>query len=245
MKLHQVVAILGEKKSRAQSELTKSHHMLQKEDLLKGIARTYRPKDDDGERIPSEQKNIQYTVAQGIAAARGALTEMFDMVATQDAGNRDAAADVVVDGKVVLAAVPATTLIFLEKQLTDLRTFVEKLPTLDPAYAWTYDATAGCYVSNDAETVRSKKVYRNHVLHEATKEHPAQVQVYTEDVPVGYWTTRNFSGAIPLDERSIMLSRVRKLREAVVLAREEANRAEVSEQKIGEVVLGFVFGKSA
>lgn len=41
------------------------------------------------------------------------------------------------------------------------------------------------------------QVPRNHVKAEATDKHPAQVEVYHEDVPVGYWTTVKFSGALP------------------------------------------------
>jgi len=58
---------------------------------------------------------------------------MFDIVATQDWANCQAVADVVVDDQVILAQVPFTHLLFLEKQLLDIQTLVEKLPVLDPA----------------------------------------------------------------------------------------------------------------
>jgi len=84
-------------------------------------------------------------------------------------------------------------------------------------------------------------VPKNHVKYEATKEHPAQVEMYMEDVWVGTWTTTKFSGAIPVATRNAMLERVRKLTDAVKTAREEANGLEVRGQKVGAAVLGYVF----
>ena len=102
----------------------------------------------------------------------------------------------------VLKDVPVTTLLFLEKQLVDIHTFVEKLPTLDPGEAWNYSPDVDHYVSESYQTTKTKKVLKNHVKAEATKEHPAQVETYTEDVVVGYWTTVKFSGAVPRGKKT-------------------------------------------
>ena len=99
------------------------------------------------------------------------------------------------------------------------------------------------FASESYQTTKTKKVMKNHVKAEATKEHPAQVETYTEDVIVGYWTTVKFSSAIPAKEKNEMLERVRKLQEAVKCAREEANGMEVESRKIGAAVLNHVFGK--
>src|SRR5438132_1009448 len=82
---------------------------------------------------------------------------------------------------------------------------------------------------------------RNHVKYEATKEHPAQVEMYMEDVWVGTWTTTKLSGAIPAATRNAMLERVRKLLDAVKEAREEANLLQVQTQKLGDALLAYVF----
>lgn len=50
-KLNQIIAVANGKKSQAQSELTRIHHTLAKGELLGGISRTYRPKDEEGERL--------------------------------------------------------------------------------------------------------------------------------------------------------------------------------------------------
>jgi hypothetical protein len=186
---------------------------------------------------------VQLKVRDAICGVVGALTELFDVVATQDQANCVARANVVVENQTLLKDVPVTTLLFLEKQLVDLHTFVEKLPTLDPGEAWEYSPDVDHYASEPYQTSKTKKVLKNHVKADATKEHPAQVETYTEDVIVGYWTTIKFSGAIPARERNEMLERVRKLQEAVKCAREEANGRDVELKKLGGPVLQYVFGK--
>lgn len=242
-KLNQIIAVTAGKKSRSQKAITEVYHQLQKPALLDGIARTYRPKDEDGEKLPAERKHVQVKVKDAVVKVKGELADLFDVVATQDYANCVAKADVKVDGVVLLEKVPVTYLLFLEKQLVDLGTFVEKLPTLDPAESWKYSQEADAYASDPYETIKTRKALKNHIKADATKEHPAQVETYSEDVVVGYWTTVKFSGAVHSKERNDMLERVRKLQESVKVAREEANSTEVQTVKLGAKVLDFVLGK--
>lgn len=92
------------------------------------------------------------------------------------------------------------------------------------------------------DTVRSRKVLRNHVKAEATEHHPAQVDVYTEDVAVGTWTTTKFSGALPATRVRELRDRVVKLQQAVKFAREQANATAVTDAKAGDAVFGYLFG---
>jgi hypothetical protein len=241
--LNQIIAITAGKKSQAQKTITEAYQNLQKTTLLEGISRTYKPRDDDGEQLPPEKKQVQMKVGDAIRYVVAALTDLFDIVATQDRANCQAKANVVVDNNTILKDVPVTTLLFLEKQLVDIHTFVEKFPTLDPGESWEYSPDVDHYASEPYQTTKTKKVLKNHIKAEATKEHPAQVDTYTEDVVVGYWTTIKFSGAMPARLKNEVLDRVRKLQEAVKCAREEANGMEVQPVKIGTAVLQYVFGK--
>jgi hypothetical protein len=132
-------------------------------------------------------------------------------------------------------------LLFLEKQLTDLHTFVKKLPLLDAAEDWNFDESADYWRTEQVRTIRTKKVPRNHVKAEATEKHPAQVEVYYEDIPVGYWTTVKFSGALPARRVNELIDRVEKLQHAVKFAREEANNLEITDQRVGDVVFSYLF----
>jgi hypothetical protein len=239
--LNQIIAVAKGVKSKAQRELTDAHHTLQKPTLLAGLSRTYRPKDEEGETLPPESTKVQLKVEDTLVEVRATLTRLFDVVATQDWANCLAKGDIVVDGTTLLTDVPVTYLLFLEKQLTDLRTFVAKLPTLDPAKDWETNVATGGWSTRPVDTVRTVKLPRNHVLAEATEKHPAQVQVYTEDVTVGTWTKVEFSGAVPATRVRELTERVDRLTEAVKFAREKANSSTVDDQRVGEAVLGYLF----
>jgi hypothetical protein len=240
-KLNQIIAVQAGKKTQAKETITEAYHKLKKPELLNGIVRTYQPKDEGGEPQPDERKQVQLKVNETIRTVARDLSEMFDVVATQDWANCQARADVVLEGRTLLHKVPVTHLLFLEKQLVDLRTFIDALPVLDTAEEWEYKPETDCYVSRQSRSNRTKKVPRNHIKYEATKEHPAQVEMYMEDVWVGTWTTTKFSGAIPQATKNTMLERVRKLLDAVKAAREEANGLEVQPQKVGSTLLSYVF----
>lgn len=242
-KLNQIIAVEKNIKSRALQDLTEAHHSLQKTALLAGISRTYRPKDEEGEQLPPEATKVQIKSEEIIRKTSETLAKLFDVVATKDWANCQAKADVVVDGKTLLSGVPATYLLFLEKQLVDLHTFVKKLPVLDAGESWVFDQSADCWATEPVMTTRTKKVPRNHVKAEATEHHPAQVEVYYEDVTVGNWRTIKFSGALPARRVNELLARVEKLQEAVKFAREEANNHEVEDVKTGEIVLNYLFAE--
>lgn len=239
--LNQIVALEKGVKSRAQSDFVAAGQQLQKSALLSGISRTYKPRDDEGEQLPPESTRVQVRARDVLADVQGALTRLFDVILTKDVANCAAKASIVVDGTTIATDVPVTYLLFLEKQLADLLAFVTKIPVLDAAEVWTFDEATDTYATTASQTTRSKKVPRNHVKAEATDKHPAQVEMYFEDVLVGTWTTVKYSGALPQARISELKSRVVKLSEAVKLARESANSTIVTDQKIGDRVFNYLF----
>jgi hypothetical protein len=241
-KLNQIIAVEKGVKTSAFQALTEAHHQLQKNTLLSGISRTYRPKDEEGETFPAESTRVQVRVEEVLRETNANLTRLFDVTATKEWANCAAKADVLVDGNVLLKGVPATYLLFLEKQLVDLHTFIKKLPVLDASESWEYDASADCYATEPVQTVRTKKIPRNHVKTEATEHHPAQVEVYYEDITVGQWRTVKFSGALPAKRVNELLQRVEKLQQATKFAREEANQHEVEDIQMGAKVFQYLFG---
>lgn len=240
--LSQVIAIEKDVKEKAAQSRGRAEGLFGKSGLYSGLSRSYTPKEDDGEQLPPESTSVQVKVTQVLADVRSHLSTLFDTTATKDYANCHAKADIEVDGKVLLANVPATYILFLEKQFAELLSFVKKIPTLDASEVWKYDEGQDCYATEPVETLRTKKVLQRFVLAEATKEHPAQVQVYQEDVPTGRWKTIKFSGAIPSREINEMTARIEKVQQAVKFAREEANRSEVKQQSTGEPLLRYVFG---
>lgn len=240
-KLNQIVAVVNGVKTKTARLLTDTYQQLKKDQLFDGISRTYQPSDEDGETCPPEQKLVQLTTTDAIVNVKSALKEMFDVIYTQDVANCIAVADVVVDDKVLATGVPVTYLLFLEKQLTDLHTFVTNLPVLDPAHEWVFDSNRGVYATKPTSTNKTKKVYRNHVKAEATDKHPAQVEVYVEDIKVGEWSTVKFSGAMSATDKKEMLERVVKLQNAVKVAREVANGIEIENKTVANALLNYIF----
>ncbi len=240
-RLNQIIAIEKGVKSRSLRELTDAHQQLQKPALLSGITRTYRPIDEEGEQYPPESTRVQVKSEEVIKKTVEIMTRLFDVTATKDWANGQAVADVVVDGETLLSQVPVTYLLFLEKQLADLHTFIKKLPILDASETWVFDESADNWATEPIQTIKTKKIPRSHVKAEATEEHPAQVEVYYEDVIVGHWRTVKFSGALPATRVNELLARVQKLQEAVKFAREEANNLEVDDKKVGQQIFDYLF----
>lgn len=241
-RLNQIIAVEKGVKSKSFADLTDAHHAVQKTAPLAGISRTYQPKDEEGEQLPPESTRVQLKAEDILRQVSSTLTRLFDVTATKDWTNCVARADVVVDGRVIVADAPVSYLLFLEKQLVDLHTFVKKLPVLDAAESWLRDESTDSWRTEQVRTIRTKKVPRNHVKAEATEKHPAQVDVYYEDVAVGYWTTVKFSGALPAKRVNDILDRVLQLQTAVKFAREEANNTDVIDQRVGAAVFDYLFG---
>lgn len=240
-KLNQIVAVEKAIKSKAYATLSELHKLAQKPVLFNGQIRTYKKNEESGEDFPPEVVKVQQSVPNAIAATKEALSELFNITATKDFGNVSAKADVVLDGKVLVKDAPIPFLLFLEKQLSDLETFVSKLPTLDPAEDWTLDKNSGEYVTPKTVTTRGRKVQRGITLYPATPEHPAQTQLISEDVVVGQYELIKRSGALPATERAKLLQKVRTLGNAVKFAREEANSTPVVNMTVADSIFEALF----
>lgn len=237
----QIVALLQGKKTETEKQVTEIYKLLQKEELFYGRVRRYQPFDEESnDRPPDEQQILQKKVVELMGQAFTQWMKLWDLTLTQDVGNTEAKADIVVNEKVLAKDVPISTLLFLEKQLTDVKTFIGKLPTPLPTQEWKFDGNINCLKTDPIESLRTKKIPRNHVKAEATDRHPAQVEVYYEDVPVGRWSQVLFSGCCPQQEKDKMLERVKQLHEAVISAREKANTTDVTRQKLAESFFDFI-----
>lgn len=242
-KQHQILAVEKDVRQSTNRVITDGYQQLQKPTLITGIARNYQPKDEDGDRLPSESQRVQVTASEVLSRSKGAFERLWNTVATKDFGNTVATADIVLkDDTVLMSNVPATHLLWLEKELNDLHTIVSKLPVLDPTEEWTFDPNTGTYATAPVETTRTKKVPKVLTLAQATDKFPAQVETYQEDVIVGTWETRKFSGALPATEVNALLERVYDVREAVKVARSKANDTEVTQQAVAGPILDYVFG---
>lgn len=241
-KLNQILAIEKGKKTQLHKELTELHRATQQPALLTGHTKVFTPTEDGGETFPPDDRKVQMLHQEAIDSACERLSDLLDVTATKDFSNCTARADVKIDDNVFLEKVPVTFLLFLEKELTDLHTFVAKMVELDPAQQWTLDPNSGQYRSESTKTHKTKKLQKPIVLYDATEKHPAQTQLITEDVVIGHWTTTFYSGAIPRPKKRKLLERIEQLQEAVKFAREEANSSDADMKTgLGRKVMEHIF----
>lgn len=243
-RLSQIIAIEKDNKTRAEQIAFTAYKQLEKSEPLTGITKTYKPRDEDGERQAAVENRVQVTVEEKLRDISTVTARYLDLVGTKERTDQEATADVVVDEAVFIAGAPVTFLLALERQLNEEMVQARKLPTLSLEHEWRPYDEHGRYVSAPIETTRSKKVPRNHVKWEGNEKQPAQVEVYFEDTVVGDWTTRHFSGAIPVARKQQIIDRLTKLIEAVKQAREEANTAQVTDFKAGAKIFGYIYGTS-
>lgn len=246
-KLNQIIAIEKQVKKQSEDEITKAYQTAQKAELFEGHVRTYNPigdptSDPTIETLPPDIKTVQVYVRELLEEFKTAQVRLFDITATKVYANTQARADVVVDGLTLLEYVPVEYLLFLEKRLELTLAFLNKVPTLSPEFQWFTDNNSSDYITNPVETNRSKKVYRNHVKAEATDKHPAQVEVYTEDIPIGKYSNVRHSGAEPATYLNALKGKVVRLLQAVKQAREEANSLTAQEVSTGDMVFNYLFG---
>lgn len=240
-KLNQVVAIEKGVKSRSYGRISELYKLSQKSDLFDGLTRTYQKKNEDGDDFPAEKRKVQIRISELLTEATKNWTEMMQIEARKDWSNSAAKADVIVDGKVLVKGAPVTFLLFLEKQVTDIKTFLNSLPTLDESEDWNFDRASDLYKTEAIETIKTKKVQRPIILSEATVQHPAQTQLITEDITVGNWLTTRHSGAIPIKEKKGLLVRVDNIINAIKEAREAANSVEeIPTPKVGNELFSYL-----
>jgi hypothetical protein len=244
-KLHQILAVEAGIRNQSQKDLTEAHHGIQKAEMLQGVHREYQPVSDAGEQIAPERQLLQTRVPEVIRRTVEILERTFDVIATRDFANMIAKADVVLeDGTKLATGVPAPYLLWMEKRLDDLHTFVTKLPTLPADTEWEWEPNQNCFKNkHKIETVKTAKIAYPLVLHPGTDKHPAQVVEKARDETVGHWTTHKYSGAIPTVTRNEMKAKVEALQKAVKFAREKANEVDVTDQKIGGPILKYIFGE--
>jgi hypothetical protein len=244
MKQYQLVVTEPERRGSFEKIKAETLKVFRGGDLFKGMEKTYQPKADGGDPLPSDSKKLVTTVEKKLAWTQGTIIEMLDFEASRDRTNQKASADLEVDGVVLAKAVPATTLLSMEKRLGEIRGIYDAIPTLDLSQEWrVVEGMPDQHKHTPHETYRYVKKTRGEILVPATKEHPAQVKEVTDDVLVGTFKVINFSGEAQPGDKAKYLERIDKLIEAVKRARMKANEAEVEPVKVGKAVFDYIHGR--
>lgn len=240
-KLNQIIAIEKGIKAKTYSELSELNKVVQKPELFYGFSKTYQSKDEDGDKLPAEKKRVQFVVDEVLRTVERSMTDLITVTSRKDWTNCVAKGDVIVDGVTIVKQAPVSFLLFMEKQLTDLRTFAGNLPVLTDEEDWKKDENSGLYKSDTTQTHRTKKVPKPIVLYPATAEHPAQTQMTAEDIIEGFWSQVRYSGAMQKPKKQKLMERIDSLLRATKEAREAANiQDENPIAPVGNAIFGYL-----
>lgn len=243
-KLHELLAVESDLKAEAQRTLSQVRGLFTDGvGRFVGQVRKYQPLEESGESFADEITNLATTVTSELDNLQIPFGRWLNAAIQKEVTNQNTTADVVIDGIVLLAGLPATALLNLEGKLAELRRIYAAIPVNDPTEYWKWDEQLGYYVASLRVTYKTKKAPRSHVAYEATKEHPAQVEMFTEDVRVGTWTTSIHSGALAPTEKRRLLGRLDTLARAVKQARQRANNIDADNAVVSKTIFEFIHGE--
>jgi len=249
--LHEILAV--EQEIKANAERAKSNaveNFRSKQSHYTGQRRTFRPfavdeskSEDSSERLEAETRLVK-TVAEELRQSLESIGQAMDVGLRIDVANTEARGDIEVDGQLIAADVPATFLLQLEKRLKEIRQLCKEIPCFDPVRIWSADPGADKKHVLRAEpvtTIRKQRARKYNVMVEASKEHPAQVDIVEIDEPVGEIRSYDWTGMVSPRTKSEILDQVDKLLAAVKTARSRANNVVVDkERKIAGSVIAYL-----
>jgi len=245
--LHEVLAVESDLRNTANKILDEAGRTFDKASHFTETLKKYEPfNDEDRDVVPEVHTEMVTTVHDKLQYVFDHLIRYIDAKLQKEATNQDAKADVVIGDRVIAENVPATMLLGLETELKGWRKVLNKIPTLQPGIKWEKDESKSDDVWVTAEpikTLRTKKVIKSKVLYDATKEHPAQIDKWSEDEAVGTFTKIEWSGMLSPAEKSELLSRLDSIERAVKEARQRANTTTLKKVRIGHAIFSYLMGK--
>ena len=241
--LHQLLAVEADRKQKGKVILTETINTFTKKgEHFDGLIKTYKPNTEGGDKVPDQIKEVVTNVIDKLNYAKDAIANALDAQLSKEETNSSgtARAELKIGDKSF--ELSATSLLALEQQLVNIRAMYKAIPTLDPTRVWTEDTTQGngIFMTAPEELYRTKKIHKPFVKAEATKEHPAQVEIIADDVQVGKYETVYRSGKISPARKSEMLAKIDNLIDATKRARAKANQAEVVNTHIGKELFDFI-----
>lgn len=241
-KLHELLAVETELRAEAQRALSHIKNLFADgRGRLIGQMRRYQPLEEGGEPFADEVTKLATTVPNELAAFCKSYGRWMDAAIQKEVTNRIAHADVVMeDGDVLLVDMPATALLNLESKLAEIRKVYAAIPTNDPSENWEWNKQTEWFQAEPRVTYKAKKTPHAFVAYEATPEHPAQVEVFTEDARVGTWTTTIRSGSLTPSDKREKLERLDDLLRAVKTARQRANAVAVTRVFVSETLFDYI-----
>lgn len=247
--LHEVLAVEGDLRKTATTVRDEAMAVFKgKVDLFTETVTTtaYFDNDEAARLDGSETSALTTTVGQKLTWVAEMMTRYLDAYLQKEATNQTANADVVLDDRVFLTAVPVTALLGMEQILKDLRDTYAAIPTLKPGPVWQLDQERGkgVYRARDPEiTFITKKTVRPVVMSPATDKHAAQIEKVPEDIKIAKRAKSTWSGTLSVTDKAELLDRLDRLIQAFKQARMRANCVDVVSGQMGAAVFAYLHGE--
>jgi hypothetical protein len=246
--LHELLAVEKDLATKAKQSIQSAIKGFAHEQIFVGREKVYRAYEDDALPEEPETALMAFTVSGQLDLVLNDIGRWVDAVVAKDISNTMADASIEIDGEediLNLGPLPATALLDLESRLTLVLGVFKDIPTLDPKEEWARDEDLkmGDYRSSPRVTYRTQKRMITHVEYDATPEHPAQVQTFTQDERVGEYITTLTSGMWPLAKKRAAIVRIETLIAAVKQARQRANRHRVDSARVWDRIQAYILGE--
>jgi hypothetical protein len=246
-KLHELLAAEKDVKNKASKILIEAKDTFgKKHDHFTGNLKEYNAFNEEEkfeEAALSESRQMVTTVNKKFNYVLEKMVDAIDIAYQKDLSNRIAKADIIVNGITIATDVPATTLLYLEDQIREIRDMTNLIPTLQPGLKWIKDSDLGddVYKTETPDTkLRTKKQTVHKVIVPPTDRHPAQVATETQDIAVGKYVETKYSGMITPAEKSRLMERIDNLLSAIKKARARANECDVPDGTVAQKLFNYI-----
>jgi hypothetical protein len=211
------------------------------------------PENENLEDEAAEEKPVITTVYDTLEFALRMFVRSEDLQCQKNCTNRIATGTVEWQGQAFLEELPIDELLGLEDRLAKLRALLAEMPTQDASRQWKRAPNLGNHVyeiEHPEYATKTKKTPVPIELSKATEQHPANVQLISEDVVVGKFKNIKRTGAATAWQKSEVLMRIDELIIEIKKARQRANETQTVDRKIGFEIVRlllepFQTGKSA
>lgn len=241
-KLFELLAIEKDLLSRTTEMAKETLSRFANPDNFYGMTTHYAKLLEDQPNLQDEFKPLAGNVDSALSEYLENAGLYIDTTIEKETANTTAFSDVVLDGNVFLPNWSATSLLNLESRLDEIHKIYSAIPTLSDSEVWTFDGTKDCFVSGNRKQIRTVKTQKTVVLYDATKEHPAQVQLVSTDAPAYEVERVIYSGMITVADKKRRLERIEKLQRAVKQARQRANTVETHANEVASKIFEYING---
>lgn len=194
------------------------------------------PSNESVQLMERVDKPVITTVIETLRDALEVFAKAEDLQYEKNKAKQIATGTVLWRGEEWATDLPMDELLGLESRIGRLKELWLTIPTQDATRTWKLapDTGMGIYEAPAETTTKTEKKVVPVVLHEVTKEHPAQVQAIGKDEPVGAFTTTKRTGTATAQQKFEALQQIDELLVEIKAARQRANQTEAPRAQLGK-----------